>query len=531
MAITFADVSDELLQTYEEILRSYYLELDPEADVANGSAIHELVIRPAAAIYARNEVELEDLRNQYSLNLLAQQASPSDSIADNLAANFKVTRREGTQGSGTVAVYTKQTGNVYVNQGATFSAAGTALVCNLNYVGVLDDTGFVDTDTVKYKRMMAVGEGEYAFLVPLSTVDATAASIAEGTPVTQDAVNTQVSRIEVASAIAGGSTRETTAELVARVETGITAKVPSGRAHIQALLLDQTDVPLLDLAVTGMGDPEMLRDRNSLLLASSGGRVDAFCRTAQLPATTTVELACRTADGRRWTAYVPRDVAPGWYHVSRITRSGTTRAIVGPEGVDVVYLWQEEEGGPEVFSGLTARYSPYQAATISFDWTGLTGATESFLVSFAHMPRIEELQAYLSSEDVKARNQDILVRAPVPLNVGMDLSLRILSGTAASVDLPAVASSIANYVNGLAMGRGFLSTADLAVLIGTTYPNLAMDFPATLRYWCPLPDGTIRTEESSVGMLEAPEILPQGVSAANSAFICRTEDIALSTRS
>jgi len=525
MAITFDNVSTDLMRSYEEVIRSYYREIYPEMDVSNGSVVYETVIRPAAAIYARSETELEDLKNQYSLNLLAKSEAPNDALADNLAANFNVVRREGVKGSGTVAVYlpyASTVNDVYIKQNAALTAAGVALTTLKSFVGVQDTAGLTDTDITSYRQMYRVG-GQYAFLIDVVTNAYTSVVIGEATAVTMTPPSSQVTSMAVASAISGGSPAETSAELAARIGQGITAKVPSGRDHIRALL-DAQGFTLQDMAVFGMGDPEMLRDRNNAMLISTGGRVDAMCRTAALPATLTVTKTATSLGSSNWQINLDANEAPGFYYISKITAGSNPRELTNPADIAITYRYETDTGAPEVFNGTVARYSIYQAATAVFKFEGLTGATYDFDVSLVYMAGLDSLQEYVNGDGVRNRSQDLLMRAPVPAYIGMDLTVQALSDYE-SLDTASIAASLASFVNGLAMDRTFLSVADLAVTLNTEYPNTVLRFPAELRLTMYMPDGSIYMDETTEGVMDKYEDPEQGVSARNTAFYCRPADI------
>ena len=525
--VTFDDVSSDLFRDYEELLVSYYKELAPDVAVASGSAVRELVIRPAAAIYARNEVALESLREQYSLNLLAQSADPDDAIADNLAANFKIVRREGTQGAGTVAIYTRQSGDIYISEGARMESAGIALESAGTYVGTLAAAGREDTGGVQYREFIQTDAGERAFTVQVKTVANTDAVIGEGAAVTMAGQGTQISRMELVSAVSGGSLRETAAQLAARVQAGVAAKVPSGKAHIDALLAEQGLTAILETAVIGLGDPEMSRDRNNILCISTGGRADVYCRTSQLPATTLAQLpATRTASGR-WSMYIGAATAPGWYYISGLAAVGNPKVITDQAELDITFLCQAATGGPEVFDGPSARFSIYQTAVVEFDYAGPAGTTEDYQVALVHMPGLADLQGYLNSAAVRNPQQDILIRGAVPAYIGMSLGLR--QTTAAAPPATAgVAAMLATYVNSLPLGRGFLSVSDLAVAVNTAYPQLVLDYPAHLTMSIYMPDGSVAVQATSSGVIRVQAAAEQGVTGRTTALLCRPGDISLS---
>lgn len=526
MAEPFNDVSSSLMADYEELLRGYYSELRPDADVSTGSVLYELVIRPAAYIYARNEVALEALRTQYSLKLLSETPNPDSTLAENLAANFRVERRSGTPGSGSIAVYTTQTNDVYFPEGTTMVAGDVTVEVLKTYVGTMDDEGLEDTDTLSYKKFIKTGPDEYAFMIPVSTVDPTSTVVAEGVPAVLTGSNPQVSRMVVASAISGGSDEETTADLVDRAMHGVTAKIPSGKAHIEALLKEQTKVIVRDLAVVGMGDAEMLRDKNNVFLLSTGSRVDVYTRTSQLPATLTIQKKATRLTSTTWSMFFERDEAPGWYYIAKIAHATNPKEITNQEELNIEFLYQQVPNGPEVFSGVTARYSPYQTARVEFSYPALPEGDDEFLVSLVYMPQLDDLQEMITAPSIRNKQQDNLIKGAVPAYTGLDLTIKATADTS-DIDLSEVQNTLATFINKLPIGRGFLSVSDLAVCLNTAYPALTLSFPAKLSLVTYLPDATTQHVTTTEGVIYMYEDTSQGVSATNTAFFCRAEDITI----
>lgn len=526
--IDFTNISDELLSEYILVIQQQYLTLVPDADVSIGSNIYELVIRPTAAILASGEVSLDTLRQNYSLQLLAESDNPDDEMADKLAANFRLTRKEGTHGHGVLAFYTNTPANVYISAGTIFQAGAIEVTTEYTYVGILAENmaGKEDTDIIKYRTMIQFDADTWVFTVPVVTLENTPLSADTGIEVTSDVTYTDVVKIEVASAIAGGSGPETTAELVDRVRYGITAKVPSGKAHIEALMAE-AELPVLETAVFGMSDPEMLRDRNNPFLISTGGRVDACVKTMPLPSTTTIPMQAVTEDGYNWLIYVDSTVAPGWYYIDSIVYPGQTSVITDIQDLDVFYSYQQTEDGPEVFNAVTARYSMYQTAQVRFKYAGtdFTGpGTAAFMVTFNYMPNLETIQYYFNDPEIRSNQQDLLIKAPVAAFISLDIKLKN-TGSESAVDIDTLKNELAAGINNFRIGRGFISAADLAITINKLNANLLLSCPLSMTLSTYLPDGTVYAYTSTNGMVQAYEDLSQGITAKNTAFFCKTSDI------
>ena len=509
---------------YLALVEAYYKEFDPTADVSKGSVVHELVIRPAAYLFARNAEDLEGLMTQYSLPLLAENPNPDEQMAENLAANFRITRRAGIPGSGYVAIYSDSTDDLYVSAGTVMHAGGVELVVPVSYIGVEELDDRENTDTLKYREFSRMSDSEWAFTIEVVTADNTDVIIPAGTPVVFEAPNPRISRSEISSAVAGGSGEESITHLVERVATGVTAKIPSGRAHIKALL-EYSGLHAIDVVVKGMGDPEMLRDRNNPLGISVGGRVDVWCRFREAPVTMQAPITATKGPDGLWRAFIDKGVAPGWYDITTISHPDNPGVITNSSEIDVFFGASSEIGGPEVFDGMSARYSQYQTANIAFEYPGVQGPTELFQASFRVQPEITEAQELLNSADIDNPQQDNLVKGVVPADVGITVGF-VNSGP--DVETDEVAATLASYINSLPIGRGFLSASELAVAVSSVYPDLTMLLPVVLRASAPMPAGDDWSMETSEGVLELPEDTLDGVSGKVMAMVCAPGDVGVS---
>lgn len=525
--IDFADLSQSTLQTYEELLIAYLNALYPELDTSPGTVINEMVIRPAAVLYTQQEADLETLRQQFSLSLLAASSSPSLALAENVASNYRLTRKTGGVASGSLAIYTNQVGNVYIRNGSTFTVGGIILTVDKTYIGVFDSTGYTDTAQVAYREMIKVSATSYAFTIPVYTTTSTTTTITEGTTVTPTQGQSVITTIKVASAITGGTADETVQDLVARASTGVTAAVPSGNVHLNSLFKNYTGVNILSQVSFGIGDTECLRDRNNVFLASTGGRVDSYCRTSQLPASTEIlKTASITSTANIWAVDIDKDSAPGFYYVSKIAHDVNPYTITDPDLITHVFRGVSETDGPYVYDGTSARYSQYQSATIYFYFPGLTGTTADFNITLYGLPSIDTLQEYVNRRDIKNEVQDVLIKAPAPNFIGVSLTVNYAPGVL-DVTAEDIQTVIASTINTTSIGREYILASDIVEALHTAYPDLKVDFPMTITSTAYLPDGTVRKATTLDGHMDAYVDETQGITARNTAFFCKNADISV----
>jgi hypothetical protein len=122
-----------------------------------------------------------------------------------------------------------------------------------------------------------------------------------------------------------------------------------------------------------------------------------------------------------------------------------------------------------------------------------------------------------------------MVKAVVPAYVSMDITLTS-TGDTSSVDTDSLKEYISTYINGLTIGRGFLSVSDLAVVINSQYSNLTLNFPAKLGLNTYLPDGTVNQDETQEGVIYMYEDATQGVTSRNTSFFCRPGDVTITIK-
>ncbi len=519
-------ITADSMASNEALIRDYLKTAYPSLDTSPGTVISELVVKPAAALYAAQDANLSTILSQFSLSLVSQAASPDMDMAKTLASNYRVTPRGGSKGAGVLSIYTTLYTNTYIYADTVFTAGGLQVKTSKTYIGIVADTlPETESGSLEYRKAVQLSAGLYVFTVPVVTVDNTSATISAGQSATMENQPAYITRIEVASAVTGGSDSETAKQLADRALYGVTAVVPSGSAHIASLFSSIEGVNIFSQKAFGLGDAEMLRDRNNISGISMGGRTDVYCKTAALPSSVDIVVtASRSSLGSlTWTANVDNTAAPGFYYIRSVTHTATGQSLDG-EQVRVAYRAAPAEGGPAVPDAVSARYSLYQAATVQFEFSGLPTLSEQFILSVAAMPSIDVLQNYINSRAVRNEAQDVLVKAPVPNRIGLWLVCTIPPGLS-SVSAEDVRTAAVNAVNGTEIGRGFLSAADIVQAVQSAVPGVVVAFPMPMTNTVYMPDGSVFLDKTDIGQIQAKEDLEQGVSTRNSVFICEARDV------
>ena len=507
-----------------EVLMAAILEADYNVDASLGTVERELVIRPNAAMAAYNDEKLSEFRQEMTLSTAASNPDVSDEAVDALASNFRLVRKDGQVASGMLAIYTDQTGNVVIGSNTTFNVSGMVLAVSKVYIGYLSDAPAEDTADVVYRKMVKSFDGTYVFTIPVQSAEPSGETISPRTAVVINPANSKVAQVLVASAITGGSTEESNEDLLARAATGVTAAVPSGKVHIDALLKrDLEDVTVYSTAVFGMGDPEVLRDRYNISGISMGGRVDIYARTSPLVSQLElIKTATLSTDGR-WTFQIAAQEAPGFYGVSSIIPGDNSG--ISPISEDIEYVFGMDTTDPlmpDIQDPVYSRFSSYQTATVSFPYEvqgAVAGNTLDFNVSVAYMPSIDIIQAYLNQRDRANTAQDCLVKAPIASSVSVAARVTYPPGVTV-VDVGILQQAVAQSINDLSVGQRYLTADEICLSINAVDEKLRVDFPVVMSSSTFLIDGSVKNLRSDTGHLDMYTDVDQGITERNTCFFC-----------
>jgi len=502
--IALSELSTELIAQYESLLITAFTELYPQYSWSYGSLLFETVIHPNAIQAASQSTENEALRNNLSLALAATQAEPDIDLVTSLASNFRVSPGSGQYATGFISVYNSQSSNLFIPVGSLFTAGGISLTVTSTYVGTSQAGNYVDTETTVYRAYTRIG-ADYVFTVPVRSVEPTSVSIAEGLAVTMTKRPATVRQILVSGTIGGGRAADDVDALLAEARYGITAKVPSGNAHLESLVRQLDTVSVRSMLSFGINDPECIRDRNNVFGFSTGGRVDAYVRTAAMPLSRTVSVSAVMQENGNWQAFLNAADSAGFYDITSITHDSSTQVLSTLSSIQFGYAGEDE--GPSVFSADTARFSVYQTATIQFAFPGITAVTgemKTFNVTVRCMPSLDTLQEFINLRSIRNEAQDVLFRGAIPVRVSVGLTLFRTAGDD-SVTESDIQQVVTEAINQTSIGTGRIDASLIVQAIGASYPAVSVKFPVHMDGQAVMPDGTYRQVASCDGELVFPE--------------------------
>lgn len=258
IAPVFAAMGTDPFDTdVEEFLLTRLRQEFPSIPAENGDAIVDLLIRPLQLLLESFKRELQIIRTGQSVTN-ADQMRLED--AEDLAANFFVTRRQGSRSSGIARVYFRQPTFVTVPATATFTSSAGLLYYP-------STPQFFRPETVAVQRS---GDQYYVDVSIIAETEGAEYNIPAGDLVSVSGVS-GASRVTNLFEFGGGSESESASELLQRTQSSLTERSLNTRRGIRARLF--SDYPALrNVEIAGYGDPEMQRDK-----ITGGGGMDNLC--------------------------------------------------------------------------------------------------------------------------------------------------------------------------------------------------------------------------------------------------------------
>jgi len=241
----------------EEFLLTRLRQEFPSIPAEKGDAVVDLLIRPLQLLLESFKRELQIIRAGQSIN-------NSDVMrladAEDLAANFFVTRRTGSRSSGIVRLYFSQPTFVSIMVTTEFrTSQGLSFFPNIPQ--------FFRPETVAVQRS---GDQYYIDVTVVAEEEGDEYNI-EPNAITSVGGIGGISRVTNLFEFGGGSVAETGPELLSRTKASLTERSLNTRRGIRARLFSEF-TSIRNMEVVGYGDPEMKRDR-----ITGGGGMDNLC--------------------------------------------------------------------------------------------------------------------------------------------------------------------------------------------------------------------------------------------------------------
>jgi hypothetical protein len=240
----------------EEFLLTRLRQEFPSVSAQPGDAIVDIVVRPLQLMLEAFKRELQIIRTGQSVRNAAQMRIQD---AEDLAANFFVSRRAGSRASGTVRVFFANPTFVSILASTRFTASG------LNFFPLVPE--FFRPEIVAAQRS---GQFYYIDIGVIAELPGESYNVQPGAITQVSGIDAAV-RVTNQFAFSNGSDDEDAEQLLSRTRSALTERSLNTRRGIRARIFSEFP-SIRNLEVVGFGDPEMQRDK---VTGSGGG--DVIC--------------------------------------------------------------------------------------------------------------------------------------------------------------------------------------------------------------------------------------------------------------
>jgi len=306
----------------EPVVRQILAEQYPKLSTHPGSAIHDVFVLPAAAIYQRlRDTARVIYRNQSLGNYNAM--LPEE--LDRLAANFLLSRRQSTGTTGMQRVYFATVRAITIPATALFVDGNGNTYKPISSISATAAELAANTETAT---------GEYYVDVPIISTGTGSAYKAQPGQINNVLNVIGATRTTNITAMSGGADGESNSELYARIQTAMTNRELVKRDGIVGLLTD-TFASIKTAVVYGYGDKEQRRDTVSAAVSYTQLFPTSFCKKVNLPIDANGDVVWSASDAHPAGGFVGAiyDVAGKNFQRLLVSLDGTTvRYVAVQEG-------------------------------------------------------------------------------------------------------------------------------------------------------------------------------------------------------
>lgn len=429
---SLAELSQTSVATMVAELTQLMQERHPEVELTRG-VFHDLVLYFNGALNAAVQENIDRiLQSKSLLQIISNPALAEPELVDQVLSNYNITRDNGTPATGIMTVIFNLPTSTAIVDAVTGSDGDVTFETTDSFTAL--PPGAIATQPSD-RIMLEVGDGTYAVNVPVrANTVGVAGNLIRGAELKANFIPNNVFKMYATADFIGGRAASTNEQYVGKLAAGLAAKTIGGRKSYESLILAQPAFQnTLHISVLGCGDAEQQRDQHSLFPISGGGKIDIYAQTNNRAVETDHMLLATYVGDQTWQVALPRDTAPGFYEVTRISlpadlaSSGyaITSEIRSADLSDLQFV-------PDIRFLRESAYTRYQTAIVRFVDTdtpraGLTANTSKarYAVTTVGMPLIAELQDFLTSRDVRARGADTLVKAAVPCFTKISFQIRV----------------------------------------------------------------------------------------------------------
>lgn len=472
---TLNEVTQAEFDTAESTLISLVRAAYPSLDLRRGTVLRDILLRPAAAIYAMNSDNWDEIQSMLSLIALEENADTVDpSAVDAILSNFLVERNAGAKAAGQVLIR--------VDSARTYSLASGfrfATLDGLIFVTTRSYTAKVDADTASGEIELHLSDdGTYYYFIVNVVADAEGAqyNIEQGTALDTVSALFGFVSAEAYASFASGLDEESIQEVIERLPSAISYRALESRAAIDSKLrneFEDSTIQIEQLSVQGYGDSAQLRDKHNPMGFAVGSRVDVYARTFTTPNVVTLQKTGTLIAPNTYQLTIARTDAPGFYAIKSITEMDAV-VSAGNIGIPAIGSYafldvRAADGLQGTFhdidsdnSVIETAFSVYQKSTVTVQGVPYTTPTRTFKVQVYTAPGLSDIQDFVDDTDTRNLEADYIIRCPLICLVSVDA--KIYYDLRYPVDTDQLKIDLHNYINGRSFVRR-LTRSELANIL------------------------------------------------------------------
>lgn len=275
------NISETDRQSAEDFLEEFLGEYLPDADLSKGSSLRDFLITGMSLITAffRQEVKTIKLRQSLKKVVELDDGTEKDEAVDELLSNLFIDRKTGRESRGVATIHASSARDQLIKTTDTFTRqTGRVFQLDSDVDIVYPSSDWVAT------RNSSGTITEYTLNILLVSIGTGAGyDIEPGTFSSWTLRSPYITKVENKSKFVGGKDVETTEELLERAPTALTLRDLLTDRSASTVIAD-TFTSIDKVAVVGMGDPEMQRDKittlSDTLNIHAGGHTDLYISSA-----------------------------------------------------------------------------------------------------------------------------------------------------------------------------------------------------------------------------------------------------------
>lgn len=455
-----------------------------------GSVIRELIIRPVAYLLSWASGNVDNSIKQYSVAYLKTSQKTENPVADLVASNYFVERRDATPSKGIITLTLKDSPSLTLAAGSRFSVAGNQVCTPVRYM--IQEVPGTDSDTLVYIKAIPFGDNKWLANIPVVAVNPGPLELPVGSEVNLNFSCATYDAADLTSPITGGTGTETDAELMKRAEYN-TAAAGIGTYYGLKKKLDKAPAKVFGLSVIAGEDKPLFRARFNSVNINPGGYVDCHVKTSNQAVTEAVpvNIALMSGSTTMYTATIPSTLCPGFILVDSVIAGG-----VKPAYYTVTYGTDDN-----TTNAAGARLSDQQNAVINFPTTNIPEGTTTADVYLTYMPGIHQLQQYMDSDTEHFIGQDIKIKAAVPVALNINCAVHC-DRELEDDEITGIKQAVVDYVNSMQVGTGVINFSDIREAVLVSFPDVDLRLPCVITGDVYTTDGHIDTLYSNTGIFD-----------------------------